>query len=284
MIDLQMHTTCSDGALTPDELVAKCAAEGLEVISVTDHDTVDHVAEVLEAGRRHGVQVIPGTELSVEWHGKRFHMLAYGFDYRAPGLAERLLDFRESRRLRAELTVDKLRECGLSIDLVDIQRLAGYSIGKPHMAQAVLNRPENVEILRSMGIASLGGVIEAFFDTGKPAFVEREKLSAREAIALVHSAGGICSIAHSGFTFRNEPERLEPFIEVLVRLGMDAVEVFYPMHDAAMTRRLRALTERLHVLETAGSDFHSPGASKELHNVGIWEGYGLVPNFPKFVY
>ena len=271
--DLQMHSTVSDGVLTPDELVARCANQGLTTIAVTDHDTLDHIPAVLAAGKRIGVRVIPGTELSVSHQGFEFHMLAFFVDAGNVALRARLEDFRQSRLGRMDVIIERFHELGFELERADIERLASCTVGKPHIAQAVLER--NVARFASEGITTYAEVIAHYLADGCPAHVERAKFEAAEAIRLVHGAGGLAFLAHPGWTFRKDFGRFAPFLAELKGLGLDGVEVVYFQHDEATTLAVRAEATRLRLLESAGSDFHGPDRAP-YSEVGQWNAFGLT--------
>ena len=274
-IDLQMHSTRSDGVLTPDELVTRCAGQGLTTIAVTDHDTLDHIPAVLAAGERIGVRVIPGTELSVSHRGFEFHMLAFFVDAGNLALRNRLEDFRQSRLGRMDAIITRFHELGFELERADVERLASGTVGKPHIAQAVLER--NAARFASEGITTYAGVIGQYLADGCPAHVNRAKFEVTEAIQLVHSAGGLAFMAHPGWTFRKEFGNFPTFLTELHKLGLDGVEVFYSQHDESTTRAVRAEAIRLGLLESAGSDFHGPDRAP-YSEVGQWDAFGLTPN------
>jgi 3',5'-nucleoside bisphosphate phosphatase len=283
-IDLHMHTNSSDGSLSPSELLIRCKNTGLTVVSITDHDTTDAVVPAIEAGRALGVRVVPGSELSVEHNGHGLHMLAYDFDLRRSELKDRLARYLDGRRRRAAEMVMKLKGCGLVIEFEEIYRIAGggESIGRPHVAKAVMGRSENGELLESLGVKTLGDFFAQFLEPGRPAHTDREKFPAREAIGLIHDVGGTAVLAHPGWNFRREPQLMEVVVRELAELGIDGVESFYRTHNAEMTGQLHALARELGFWETAGADFHRPD-DELFGSLGAWESYGLTPRFPPFV-
>lgn len=282
VIDLQMHSNFSDGALSPEELLFECAKASLKIVSVTDHDTVDHVTISIEAGQRHGIKVISGMELSVAFGDKELHMLGYNFDHADPALRDRLAFYAAARRHRAETAAAKLHDAGFTINFTDIRKIAGGSIGRPHIAQAVLNRTENATKLSGLGITNFSQFIEAYLEVGTPGYVKREKFPAVEAIALIHGAGGITVLAHPGWTFRKDFGNIPGVLAELKKLGLDGVESFYRTHSAEQTAMLHEAARKLDLYETSGSDFHNPG-NELFGQLGAWENFGLKPNYPAFV-
>jgi len=240
VVDLHMHSTASDGTLSPADVIRMCAAAGLQTVALTDHDTVAGVKEAIATGREVGVRVIVGSELSVTHNDHEFHMLSYGFDPGNGPLVNRLADFRQSREDRAFKVALKLQEFGFDIRLEDFERSAdGAPIGKPHMARAVMENPKNNGLLEQHDVETSSDFIMKFLSDTGLAFVPRDKLPAREAISLVHAAGGVCVLAHPGWTFRRNFASAVSFLEELKSYGLDGVEVFYLGHSKDQTEQLR---------------------------------------------
>lgn len=252
-IDLQIQSTASDGKHAPREIVAMAKEEGLQVISLTDHDTVAGVAEALEAGREMGVRVIPGIEMSVEEHG--CHILGYGLDDKNPELLSELEKFRQGRIEGAREMVANLKKEGFVVDWEDVQREAtGAVFARPHIARAVLHRPENKEKLG--GVDNVHDFIEHFLANESPNYVPRSHIAARDAISLIHRAGGVAVWSHPAIHFRGDYEALEKFFSLLKEWGIDGLEVFNPSHTEDDAEYLLGLVKRSGLLSTAGSDFH----------------------------
>lgn len=254
--DLQAHSTCSDGSLPPEEVVARAAGAGVRLLALTDHDTVDGVAAAMEAGRRHGVRVVPGVELStVDDAGPDLHLLGYAFDQDDAGLASALTTFRADRLARMTRMADAMRELGWA---VDERLLTGRKApGRPHLARAVFEHPANAERLQSEGLTSFGAVLEAYLIEGTPAFRGRTMPTVPEAIDVVHAAGGLAVWAHP-FWDIPDPAGVEATLRRFAGAGVDGVEAFYATHDEAQTRQLVALAEELDLLTTGSTDFHAP--------------------------
>jgi len=250
-VDLHAHTVVSDGTLTPADLVLLARRSGLAAVAVTDHDHLGGLAEARAAGEREGVEVVAGVELSVAHPAGDVHLLGYLVDDQDAALLGRLERLRDVRARRAHLIVERLQESGVPLTLEDLAREApaqGGAVGRPHVARALVRR----------GLASsIQDAFDRWLADGRPAAVPKEKLGAREAIALVHGAGGVAVLAHP-VTLPEDAR--EPLLRELARLGLDGVEVDYPRHDEALRRRLRALAGELGLVATGGSDFH--GANK----------------------
>lgn len=258
--DLQSHSLCSDGALPPAEVVANAAAAGVELLALTDHDTVDGVEEALAAGARHGVAIVPATEISTV-HGRweDLHLLGYGIDHRDPLLGERLRAARADRERRAERMADKLRELGWAVDdgVLDARRAAGAPIGRPHLSQAVLRHPANAERLAALGYDDVSAFLPDFLIPGKPAYLPRTRPTVAEAIGWIHDAGGVAVWAHPFWDLDADPEVLEA-IDGFRADGLDGVECFYVTHTEEQTRLLAERCEQLGLLRTGSSDYHGP--------------------------
>jgi len=258
--DLQSHSLHSDGALPAAEVVANAAAAGVELLALTDHDTVDGVEEALAAGTEHGVEVIPATEISAV-HGRYedLHVLGYGIDHRDPVLAERLLGARADRDLRAERMGAKLEELGWKVDdaVLAKRREAGKPIGRPHLTQAVLSHPANAERLAAEGYDDVSAFLPDFLIPGKPAYLARTRPTVGEAIGWIHDAGGVAVWAHPYWDLADDDEVLEA-IDVFRAEGLDGVECFYPAHTADQTHLLAERCEALGLVKTGSSDYHGP--------------------------
>lgn len=254
--DLQAHSTCSDGALPPEEVVQRAAAAGARLLALTDHDTVDGVAAAMRAGAACGVTVVPGVELStVDPAGPDLHLLGYAFDPADPGLTAALETFRADRQARIGRMTDAMRELGWAID--DEILTGRKAPGRPHLARAVFEHPANAERLAEEGLTSFGAVLEAYLIEGTPAFRGRTMPSVPEAIDVVHAAGGLAVWAHPYWDIP-EPADVEATLRRFATAGLDGVEAFYATHDEAQTRQLVGLAGELGLLTTGSTDFHAP--------------------------
>jgi 3',5'-nucleoside bisphosphate phosphatase len=251
--DLQSHSTCSDGALAPGAVVAAAADAGVELLALTDHDTVDGVDEALEAGAARGVRVVPAVELStLDEDREDLHLLGYLVDHRAAGLLEALAELRADRAARGARMADALRDCGFELEA---PRRA--SIGRPHLAQAVFDHPANRMRLAREEIVNSSQLLEAYLVPGAPAYRRRTKPTVADAIALVHDHGGVAVWAHP-FWDLDAPDDVLGAIDRFAALGLDGVEAFYPTHDAAQTRLVAERCAERGLLTTGSADFHGP--------------------------
>lgn len=247
--DLHIHTSASDGLDEPAEVVKRASLCGLGIIAITDHDTVDGVEPALTAGERWAVMVLGGVEISAEYCDAEVHILGYLPDFGQRDFQKRLEGFREGRLKRVERIVQKLRDLGYSIDLQRVLEIAGDgAVGRPHVAQ----------VLVEQGIAdSVADAFSRFIGRGKPAYVPREKISPREAVELVRSAGGVPVLAHPALL---PSERLaERLITELVDVGLQGLEVYHIAHTREQEERYLSLSRSFGLVATGGSDYHGEG-------------------------
>ncbi|MHB8945107.1 MAG: PHP domain-containing protein [Bacillota bacterium] len=247
-VDLHIHTTASDGTLSPTQAVEAALRAGLTGIAITDHDTVSGVAEAVEvAGGR--LRVVPGVEINtdaqVDGRWREVHILGYLLDPASPALDRELQRLRVARYDRAQRIVERLAQLRLPISFAKVREFAGGSpLGRPHIAQAMVDA------------GLVGSVLEAFrlyLGLGRPAYVERYKLSPEEAVRLVHSSGGAAVLAHPGLVGDDS------IIAPLAAAGLDGLEARYPEHGRREARRYAAMARRYGLVVTGGSDAHGPG-------------------------
>ena len=259
LIELQSHSTVSDGQLPPAEVVEKAAQAGVTTLALTDHDAVAGVAEAQAAAERLGVELVPAVEMScVHEYAEDLHICGYWVDLEAMApICERA---QQERRNRAGEIVENLRREGFDLTVEDAIREAGAadSIGRPHIARA------------AGATGDLGPFFEEYLVPGAKAFVPRRWPSAAEAIELIRGAGGVAVIAHPYWDLSDPAE-----VEDLVRsLGADGIETFYPSHSREQTEHLLALCDELGLVPTASSDYHGP-THKTFAKFGAYETYGL---------
>lgn len=264
-IDLHTHTTASDGTLTPRELVNLALESGLSAIAVTDHDTVEGVEAALEEGLALGLEVIPGVEISVDFI-KETHILGYLINPYNSNLQITLKKLREFRKKRNPLMVERLNQLGFAINLEEVQQEAGGNvIGRPHIAKVLVNKGY---------VESIQEVFELYLAQGKPGYVPKEKLTAREAIRLIKDAEGVPVLAHPKLLQLSSRD-LEEAIQHLVGLGLRGIEAYYSSHSEEETQYYLQLAERYNLLLTGGSDFH--GSNKPEIKLGKGMGNLAVP-------
>ncbi|ARH93056.1 MULTISPECIES: PHP domain-containing protein [Streptomyces] len=245
-IDLHTHSTASDGTDTPAELVRNAAACGLDVVALTDHDTVAGHAEA-RAALPEGLTLVTGAELSCRLDGVSLHMLAYLFDPEEPELARERELVRDDRVPRARGIVGKLQDLGIPVTWEQVARIAGDgAVGRPHIATALVE----------LGV--VGSVNDAFTSllaSDGPAYVEKHELDPFEALRLIKGAGGVAVFAHPQAVKRGRcvPESA---IAALAAAGLDGIEVDHMDHDAPTRARLRGTAADLGLLTTGSSDYH----------------------------
>ncbi|MET7933638.1 PHP domain-containing protein [Streptomyces sp. NPDC005322] len=246
-IDLHTHSTASDGTDTPAELVRNAAAAGLDVVALTDHDTVGGYAEAIRALPA-GLTLVTGAELSCRLNGVSLHMLAYLFDPAEPELSRERELVRDDRVPRAKAMVGKLRELGVPVSWERVAEIAGDgAVGRPHIATAMVE----------LGVVD--SVSDAFdsewLSNGGRAYVEKHELDPFEAIRLVKGAGGVTVFAHPQAVKRGRcvPESA---MGELAAAGLDGIEVDHMDHDEPTRVRLRALAADHGLLTTGSSDYH----------------------------
>jgi predicted metal-dependent phosphoesterase TrpH len=250
MVDLHIHSTCSDGSLSPAALVQRALRLGLRAIALTDHDGVSGNAEALLSGAELGLPVIPGIEISTQWQGLTFHLLGYGLRHTGGAVASTLEFLLDCRRRRNPLMVQKLRDLDIDITLDEVRRVAGGEVvGRPHFARVLLDKGV---------VTSTQDAFDRYLGRGARAYVDKTRLEPRAACQLVRDAGGVPVLAHPGLIERDHPGRLEPLLEELVALGLEGVEAYYSGHDPGQTLRYRNLARSRGLLVTGGSDFHAP--------------------------
>ena len=278
--DLQSHSVHSDGELPAAQVVENAAQAGVELLALSDHDTVDGVDEALAAGAVHGVRVVPATEISaVDGQYEDLHVLGYGIDHRSALLGERLLDARADRERRADAMADRLRELGFEVDPAPIEarKAAGKPVGRPHLAAAVLAHPANAERLAAEGHSDVSSFIPAYLIQGKPGYVARSHPTVEEAIAWIHEAAGVAVWAHPFWDVKDSDEVLRGDRPLPRRSASMASRSSTPSHTREQTRLLARRTEELGLLSTGSSDYHGPGPPALLR-FRAFDLHGCEPN------
>lgn len=257
-VDLHLHTTASDGHYKPEELVALAARRGLEVIAITDHDSVAGVEEALEAARSFpALKVIPGVEISTDIPNGEFHVLGYFVDHHDPRLLELLSQLRESRTERAQRMIAKLEGLGIRIQWSRVKELAGEgSVGRPHIAQAMLEKGY---------IPSFQEAFIKYIGRNGPAYAERRKMTPQEAVSLVKGVGGLPVLAHPA-----EIQDLEELLDRLLAAGLVGLEAYYSGYSQAVTEWLVGLADKRSLVTSGGSDYHGLDGTSEVELGGVY--------------
>ncbi|HXW04787.1 MAG TPA: PHP domain-containing protein [Vicinamibacterales bacterium] len=249
MIDLHLHTTASDGELSPTDLVARAAAAGLTIVAVTDHDTLAGLPEARDAAARHAVRLIDGIEITAVEQGRDVHVLGYFMDAASATLLEFLRGQRADRIRRVRAMVERLATLGFPVDIEPAlgrsATMPGRSVGRPLVADA---------LVAAGHAADRRDAFDRLLGFGRPAFVARCGARVASVVATIHRAGGIASLAHPGLT------RMDGEIPGYAEAGLDAIEAVHSDHDAEAERAYRHMAVRLGLAVSGGSDFHGQGS------------------------
>ena len=264
MIDLHTHTTHSDGTFSPEQLLRLAVENSLSAVAITDHDTVDAISPALEIARDKKLRLIPGVELSVDVDlpkNGHLHILGLFIDQNNKYLADRL-DYLRSKRIdRVYAILDKLNELDFELSTDDLHLDdTQVSIGRPHLARIMVNYGY---------VTSIREAFDRYLSKGKPAFVDKERLAVKNAIELIHSAGGLAIIAHPISLAFNEFKEYGAYITGLIKNGMDGVEIYSSFHPPEFVEYLEKMAKEMKICVSGGSDFH--GANKP----EIALGYGI---------
>lgn len=251
-IDLHIHSTMSDGTLSPREIVREAAELGLCAVALTDHDSVAGVREAQNAAAGTDLEVITGVELSV-YDDREMHILGYGIHPEHAALQQFLRYCRETRAERVRAIVRRLAEDGFEISAAEVFERAAHMAGRVHIAQCLMEKGY---------IRSVGEAFERFFGEGKSYYVPRRQIRPQEAIAAIHEAGGLAVLAHPYFLHRDDT-----LAELLAELTeLDGLECHYPRHTREQRTLYQELAQRFGLLQTGGSDFH--GANRPEAKLG----------------
>jgi predicted metal-dependent phosphoesterase TrpH len=259
LIELQSHSTVSDGQLAPAEVVARAAEAGVTTLALSDHDAIAGVAEAARAAEGLGVELVPAIEMScVHEYAEDLHVCGYWVDLGA--IAPACERAQHERVARAGEIIESLRREGFDLHLEDAVREAGdaLSIGRPHIARA------------AGATGDLGPFFEEYLVPGAKAFVPRRWPTAAQAVELIREAGGVAVVAHPYWDI-DQPDQVD---ELIRALGVDGVEVYYPTHSREQTGHLLWLCEELGLVATGSSDYHGP-THRSFSSFGAYDTYGL---------
>ncbi|MGH7990751.1 MAG: PHP domain-containing protein [Limisphaerales bacterium] len=248
--DIHLHTNFSDGTFSPEELVLHAQKNGLACIALTDHDTVEGCARAAIACDAVNMEFIPGAELTAEQEGVEVHILGYFLDTQNKKLLAEIAKFQSVRQNRIHEMVARINELNVPLKAEDVFALANCkSPGRPHVARAMV---------KAGLVKNLDEAFQRFLKKGRPAWVPKSKVSALEAIELIHQAGGLAVMAHPGLN------RTDEIIPALVEAGLDGIECFHTKHSTAMSERYLEIADKYHLLVTGGSDCHGFSKNKPL--------------------
>ena len=282
--DLQSHSTYSDGALAPAEVVGAAARAGVQLLALTDHDSAVGVVEAAAAAHEAGIGLVAATEMTTLLDGRQdLHVLGYLIDPGEPALSAALERSRTEREHRAQEIAAALAELGFELDERALAERAarGETTGRPHLAQAVVSMPGNRNRLAAEGLLDPTEFLVAYLIEGRPAFRPREAPTVERAIELIHGAGGVAVWAHP-FWDVEDPGAVSAAIAEFAGVGLDGVECFYPAHTREQTRLLVEECAARGLLRTGSSDFHGPEHSVFSRFLDF-ETYGLEPDLGPLV-
>ena len=249
--DFHLHSTASDGVRSPTWVMETAAANGVRTLALTDHDTTEGVPEAQAAAKAAGLRLISGIELSVDLDGADAHLLGFGFDTGHGPLQTYLSEQREGRVGRMKRMVRVLGEHGVTIDVGRVQAIAGdASVGRPHVARALVEAGYVESVAEAFG---------TWLGDGKPAHITRDRLTPAEAIALLHEAGGVAFIAHPIYL----GDDYEAKVHALAGMGLDGLETYYKFYDGETVAAHEALSAKLGLARSGGSDYHGLGNAND---------------------
>jgi 3',5'-nucleoside bisphosphate phosphatase len=246
-VDLHIHSTYSDGTDTPEQLVLRAESKGLTAISVTDHDTVEGTVAAIEVGEGSSVEVIPGIEFSCVHKTDHMHVLGYYIDPVNSELLTTLNDIQQARIDRNLQIIDRLNKLGIGITIDEVhQKSTVGQTGRPHIAQVLMEKKV---------IPNIDSGFTRYLKVGKPAYVARKILQVDETINVIRRAGGIAVLAHPG-SIDNSLRKIPAIVKELKKVGLQGVEVYYPIHTKRVVKKLKAMAEFYNLVVTGGSDYH----------------------------
>jgi predicted metal-dependent phosphoesterase TrpH len=271
-IDLHIHSTASDGSLTPLEILQLAHKLNLSAIAITDHDSLEGSKEAFWAGIPSSIKFLSGVEISAAYPpflsgSGSFHILGYAIRLDDRALNQSLYKLRQARKNRNPEIVKRLEKLGYPLSLAEIRKIVGEGqLGRPHIARAMVKKGY---------VASVDEAFDNFLGTDKPAYVDKYRLECGQAIRLITAAGGIPVLAHPGLLDIEHESTLKRLFENLKEIGVRGIEVYYPEHSARQMKTYAELARNLDLLMTGGSDFH--GKMMPEINLGSGKGNLFVP-------
>lgn len=274
-VDLHSHSTASDGTDRPGDVVRLAKASGLSAVALTDHDTTGGLAEAADTAREVGIDFLPGIEISCSYpRPGTMHILGYGIDPASPRLAQTLAELIRARNERNDRIIAALNAKGIPITLDQVRAVA--TRGDPRNENVTVGRPHIAKVLQMLGVVSNNA--QAFRDYlggNGLVYADKERLTNREAIALIHSAGGIACLAHAYQLQKDNWAQLRNEIKHLKSIGLDALEVVHSDHRESLVAELTDIAKKLDLLCTGGSDYH--GSNKKHIKLGVVRNGRRVP-------
>ena len=266
-VDLHLHTTASDGVMSPSEIVRYAKAKGLQAIAITDHDTIEGLEEGLSEGERIDLEVISGIEISAEHSPGSMHLLGFFLDIHNPLLNERLGYLQKARAERNPKIVERLNRLGIELTYEEVLKASGGGqVGRPHFAQVLMEKNY---------VRTFQEAFDRFLKKGAPAYADKFRFTAKEALHFINEAKGVAVLAHPNTLNMNGYSELENLILRLIEEGLKGIEVYYPEHSPLEVARYKTLAERYSLLITGGTDYH--GIEKNGLNIGVGRGEMKLP-------
>lgn len=242
LVDLHVHTNCSDGLLTPQQVVDLALKKELDGIAITDHDTISALESAIEYSKKYNIVVIPGIELGCVFKGEEVHILGYFIDYNSMDIIKTTEKLRKNRITRALEMVNRINSLGMELTFEEVKRFSKDDfVGRPHIARALVEKGY---------FSSIEEAFENLLERGKPGYVERKTLELKETINLIHRVNGIAILAHSGLLKNKE------IIDYCINNRIDGLEVIHSKHKEADVEYLLDVANKHNLIATGGSDCH----------------------------
>jgi len=261
MIDLHLHSTFSDGSLSPEQLVREAKKANLSAIALTDHDSVSGVTLFLEACARENIRGVPGVEISVDYPHGTIHILGYFIDYNSKELNVHVEKLKAGRAARNMDILKKINNLGITLTFAEVASFAGEgNVGRLHFAQALVARGY---------VRSNQEAFDRYLAKGKSGYAERQRLQPQGGVEMILNAGGLPVLSHP-FTIELAPPALEKLVGELASAGLQGIEVYYPQHKPNLVKRYLELAQKFNLVATGGTDFHG----KAMPDIKIGRGFG----------
>ena len=264
-IDLHTHTNASDGILPPGELVKLAISKGVEVLAISDHDTVDGIQQALPYMVGKDIELIAAVELGIEYKSGTFHLVGLFIDWQNADLKNKLSWLAERHSTRAERMVEDLAANGINISMEEVLKEVGKGVaGKPHIARV---------LIKHRFAKDMSSVFKSFLEEGLPGYIPKDKMNFEEAISLIKKAGGIGILAHPASLNIKDRDTFLSFISKLADKGLDGLEAYSEMHTPEMTDFYIQAAKSLNLLVSGGSDYHGDKGEE----IGCYDKVNLIP-------
>jgi predicted metal-dependent phosphoesterase TrpH len=252
-IDLHIHSTASDGSLTPADIIDHAQKLNLAAIAITDHDSVDGSKEALQIGIPPSLHFLTGVEISAAhppfFPGSgSFHILGYAIHLDNRGLNQALSKLQDARKNRNPEILKRLNKLGFRISLEEVnQEVEKGQLGRPHIAYAMVKKGF---------VASINEAFDKYLGTARPAYVDKDRIECEQAINLIRAAGGVPVLAHPALLNIENDQKLDALLQNLIKIGLAGIEVYYPGHSPQQIQQYTELAGKYGLLITGGTDFH----------------------------